>query len=68
MSFETIKEFYQLGLWDAQQLRQLVQAGGLTAEQYYEITGEIYSIPKSKPMNTENRSSTNPHNIGVAQG
>ncbi len=68
MSFETIQEFYQLGLWDAQQLQQLVQAGGLTAEQYYKITGEKYLIPERKLINDENRSSTNSHNIGVAQG
>lgn len=62
MSFETIQEFYQLGLWDAQQLQQLVQAGGLTAEQYQQITGQVYPVPETKVINethqTENRTTT----------
>ena len=68
MSFETIQEFYQLGLWDAQQLQQLVQAGGLTAEQYQEITGQAYPVPAVKKDTDTTHSTQSTIGTGVAQG
>ena len=47
MNFQTIKEFYELGLWSAQQLQQLVASGGLTPQQYQEITGQAYPTPST---------------------
>lgn len=45
MNFQTIQEFYQLGLWDASQIAQLVQGGVLTPVQYQEIVGQAYPVP-----------------------
>ena len=39
MSFETIKEFYQLGLWSESQLKELLAAGVITESQYDSIVG-----------------------------
>lgn len=71
MSFETIQEFYQLGLWDAEQLQQLVEAGALTEEQYQQITGQAYSVPivkKETIDNNEHSQTQSTTGIGVAQG
>lgn len=45
MSFETIQEFYQLGMWSATDLIKLVGAGVITAEEFTEITGQAYPEP-----------------------
>ncbi len=45
MSFETIKEFYQLGLWSESQLKELLAAGVITESQYDSIVGITESIP-----------------------
>ena len=42
MWFARIKRFYDLGLWTIEQVREAVQFGRITAEQYKEITGEDY--------------------------
>lgn len=39
----TAKRNYKAGLWSAERLRALVAAGQLTATEYEEITGEVYS-------------------------
>lgn len=39
MSFETIKEFYELGLWNKDQITELMKAGVITIKQYEEIVG-----------------------------
>lgn len=71
MSFETIQEFYQLGLWDAEQLQQLVQAGALTEEQYQQITGQAYpvtTVKKETIDNNEHSQIQSTIGTGVAQG
>lgn len=50
MNFETIQEFYQLGLWDASQIAQLVQGGVLTPVQYKEIVGQAYPVVEKQPV------------------
>ena len=40
--FEKIMRFFNLGIYTKKQLRQFVDKGTITAEQYYEITGEEY--------------------------
>lgn len=45
MNFQTIQEFYELGLWDASQIAELVKVGDLTTEQYQTITGQAYPVP-----------------------
>lgn len=40
--FDRIKRFYDLGLWTKQQVRDGVVAGVITAEEYEEITGDVY--------------------------
>lgn len=42
--FTRIKQFYDKGLWTKQQIYNVVAVGAITAEQYFEITGEIYVI------------------------
>lgn len=75
MNFQTIQEFYELGLWDASQIAELVKVGDLTTAQYQTITGQDYPVPavekepvvstkpvKEQPIKEENKPS------GVAQG
>ena len=38
--FESIKKWYDMGLWNAAQVRQAVLKGVITEAQYKEITGE----------------------------
>ena len=42
MWFSRIKRFYDSGLWTKEQVADGVKFGRITAEQYEEITGEIY--------------------------
>lgn len=37
------KKNYRAGLWSEERLRVLVAAGQLTAAEYEEITGEVYT-------------------------
>lgn len=41
--FQKVKRFYDLGLYTKVQVVQFVRKGKLTAEQYEEITGEVYT-------------------------
>lgn len=38
--FESIKKWYDMGLWNSAQVRQAVIKGVITEAQYKEITGE----------------------------
>lgn len=38
----TAKRNYGKGLWSKEKLRNLVEVGALTADEYQEITGEVY--------------------------
>lgn len=40
--YKMAKKYYDKGLWTEADLRRLVAAGQLTAEEYEEITGEPY--------------------------
>lgn len=42
MSYETIKNNYDKGLWNKRLVRMAVKQGFITPEQYEEITGEKY--------------------------
>lgn len=42
MNFETVKRNFDRGLWNKQLVRMAVNNGFITAEQYFEITGEKY--------------------------
>lgn len=44
MSFEMIKRNYDQGLWSAAMVAKAVEKGVITAEQYQDITGEVYRI------------------------
>ena len=43
MSYEKIKYNYDAGLWSKQMVKMAVRKGIITAEQYQEITGEMYA-------------------------
>ena len=66
MTFEEWKKFYGWEYTTKAQLKELVEEGALTKEQYKEITGEdmnpvaepIKSIPKVENSNTTNINST----------
>lgn len=64
MSFETIKEFYQLGLWSESQLKELLAAGVITESQYDSIVG----ITDSTPITTNNDDKDVKENTTVARG
>ena len=40
--FDKIKRFYDMGLWSKGQVRNAVDKGVITPEEYKEITGEEY--------------------------
>ena len=42
MNYETVKRNYDKGLWNKQLVRMAVRQGFITADQYTDITGEIY--------------------------
>ena len=39
---EKVKEYYELGLWGEVRLRDAVELGKLSEEEYEEITGKEY--------------------------
>lgn len=41
--YEKIKKFYDLGLWTKEMVRDAVDKGIITEEEYAEITGEPYT-------------------------
>lgn len=41
--FETVKKWYDRGLWKVEAVRNAVAKGWITAEEFEEITGEPYS-------------------------
>ena len=40
--FELVKSYYDSGFWKKKAVRNAVNKGWITAEEYEEITGEIY--------------------------
>lgn len=42
LTFEKIKEYYELELWSISMVADAVAKGKITADQYQEITGEVY--------------------------
>lgn len=43
MTYETIKRNYDRKLWNAKMVALAVVKGVITAEEYQEITGEVYA-------------------------
>lgn len=41
--FELVKNYYDSGLWKKKAVRNAVAKGWITAEEYEEITGEVYA-------------------------
>lgn len=41
--FKKIKNYYDMGLWNEEMVRNAVIKGWITAEEYEEITGEPYA-------------------------
>ena len=42
MNFETIKRNFERGLWNKNMVKMAVRKGVITAEEFKEITGEVY--------------------------
>lgn len=42
--FEKIKAYYDSQLWSKERVRNVVDKGALTPEEYEEITGEAYEV------------------------
>ena len=40
--FKKVKNYYDSGLWDIRKVRDAVVHGWITAEEFEEITGELY--------------------------
>lgn len=40
--YEKVRYYYDAGLWSITQVRNAVVKGWITAEQFEEITGEVY--------------------------
>ena len=40
--FAIVKRYYDLGIYDNADVAKFVRAGKITAEQFAEITGELY--------------------------
>jgi uncharacterized XkdX family phage protein len=45
MNFEGIKKNYDRGLWNKQMVAKAVEKNVISAEQYQQITGEVYVAP-----------------------
>lgn len=43
MSYERIKFFYEIGMWNKPMVKNAVKRDIITKEQYKEITGEEYT-------------------------
>lgn len=43
LTFETIKRYFDMGLWSKYMVSLAAARGKITAEQYQEITGETYT-------------------------
>lgn len=43
MNFETIKRYYDAGVWSKEMVGKAVVKGKITAEQYKEIAGDDYT-------------------------
>jgi len=41
--FDKVKQYYDSGLWNKAMVRNAVRKGWITAEEYFEITGEVYA-------------------------
>ena len=42
-NFELVKDYYDTGLWSKARVKRAVRCGWITAEEYYEIVGEVYA-------------------------
>lgn len=42
--FEEIRQYYETGMWKKKAVRNAVKKGWITAEEYEEITGEVYAV------------------------
>jgi len=40
--FNLVKKYYDSGLWNKEMVRNAVVKGWITADEYEEITGEVY--------------------------
>lgn len=40
--YEKVKNYYDNGLWSIRKVRDAVEKGWITPEQFEEITGEVY--------------------------
>lgn len=40
--FETVKRYYDMGLWGIERVRNAVVKRWITDSEFYEITGELY--------------------------
>ena len=43
VKFETVKKWYDKGLWRIEAVRNAVVKGWITADEFEEITGEVYA-------------------------
>lgn len=41
--FYVVKNYYDTGMWSKKAVRNAVKKGWITAEEYAEITGEVYA-------------------------
>ncbi len=41
--FYIVKDYYDRGLWKKKAVKNAVVKGWITAEEYYEIVGEVYA-------------------------
>lgn len=41
--FELVRHYYQTGMWKKKAVKNAVVKGWITADEYEEITGEIYN-------------------------
>lgn len=48
MNIKRIKKNYETGLWSEQMLRNGVESGFLSPEDYYYVTGKMYEVKESK--------------------
>jgi len=42
--YKKVKDYYEQGLWNIEMIKNAVVKNWITAEQFEEITGELYNV------------------------
>lgn len=55
---QIVSIMYQAGNWNIEQVRSFVKSGGITPEQFTQITGQPYEVSPTPPQTTKSQQIT----------